>query len=164
MTEDRMEVNAEPGIELAAAAPAGGNYLGDPNVVNQLVGDFFVAVLGVLEKHESDGDPDAAAQAVDALSRRYASVFLGESKAYVPMPWNHSNRLGLYVRAALLRSGAEVGTEPMVDYFNAIGGAVLAATIEHSHKRTTEAQAQETITAVRNDAVRVLLGVQHVAG
>lgn len=157
---DRIEANTTDGLKLTADTLAQKNYLGDPDVVDQLLRDFLTASLSLLTEVET-GDvsaDDAPAKLVD-LAKSYAAIFLGESKAYVAQPWNSPDRLGLFLRAKK-PPHLEDYDRPADAYFAAIG----TAAIEHAQAvdagTISEAEAQEGITEIRNDAMRALLGVR----
>jgi hypothetical protein len=156
----RMHVNGEDGLAAAAAGVKGGNYLGSPDVVDQLVRDFLAFSISVNEQFQTGAIDGAAAevQLVD-LAKRYASIFLGEVRGYVAQPWNSPRRLEFFLRAKKpphLEDHARAADA----YFAAHGTAAIMLAMRADKHELSEAEVQEELTIMRNSMVRALLGIE----
>lgn len=149
--------NEQDGLRLAVDGVQGGNYLGDANLVNQLVRDFMTGVFGARAAFHESGDGDAAEARINHLCQQYGAIFMGESAAYVPQPWNSPHRLGNYLRAVV---PPEVGTfaSPGEAYLHFLAVQALNAAIALEQETMQEAEVQAGLTEVVDDAVDVLLG------
>lgn len=156
MEQSRLDVNMQDGLLAAAEGASQSNYLGDANLVERLVRDFFVRVFSERAKFHQSGDGDAAEKAIDDACRRYAKVFMGESNAYVAQPWNSPHRLGNYLRAVV----PDVGDyeTPAIAYFHFLAVQALNASLAIESGQVSEAEVQASLTEVVHDAVDVLLG------
>lgn len=154
---DRIDVNMQDG--LAAAAAGAGNYLGNTDVVDQLVRDFLSSCVGInADFQEGSLEEDDAGEKLMELSKRYASIFLGESKAYVAMPWNSPRRLEFYLRA-MKPPHMEDHQRAADAYFAANGTAAIMLAMRADKRELSEAEVQEELTTIRNGMVRALLGI-----
>lgn len=160
---DRIDANMEDGLAAAAAGTTSSNYLGDPAVVDQLVRDFMSSCVSInVDFQGGEIDEGEAGEKLVELSKRYASIFLGESKAYVPMPWNSPRRLDFYVRA--MQPPHLEDYERATDaYFAAIGTAVIQIAMRIDKNEVLESEGQQAITEMRDDMVRAMLGTRDVA-
>lgn len=152
----RLDKNMEDGLAAVSEGVGKGNYLGDPALVEQLVRDFFVIIFSERSKFHENSDGAAAEAAIDDACRRYAKVFMGESKSYVAQPWNSPHRLGNFLRATV----PDVGDyeSPGIAYFNFLAVQGLNASIALESGEVAEEEVQAEMTAVIDDAVDVLLG------
>jgi hypothetical protein len=151
---DRLEANTQDGLAMATKSPA--NYLGNPDVVEKLVRDFFTVVFSERSKYHQSGGGDACADRISDVCKSYGSVFMGETSEYVPQPWNHQSRLGAYLRSLLedVNSYASPGDA----YFNFLAVQALNAAIALEEGAMTEDEVKAGMQEVVDDAVNVLLG------
>lgn len=156
MAPSRLDIEIQDGLKATTKGTASSNYLGDPQLVDRLVRDFFSVVISERAKFHETGDGDAAEQRIAELCTSYARMFMGESDHYVAQPWNSPHRLGNYLRA-VTPDVADYPT-PAEAYFNVLAVQALSASVAIEEGIVSEAEAQGELTAVVNDAVNVLLG------
>lgn len=156
---DRIEVNMEDGLAAAAAGAQADNYLGNTATVDRLVRDFLSSCVGInADFQEGTLEEDDAGEKLMELSVRYAAIFLGESKAYVAMPWNSPQRLEFYLRA-MKPPHMEDHARAADAYFACHGTAAIMLAMRADKKELTEAEVQDELTVLRNSMVRALLGI-----
>jgi len=156
---DRIDKNMEDGLAAAAAGASAGNYLGNTDVVDQLVRDFLSSCISINADFQGgEVDEDGAGTKLMELSQRYAGIFLGESNAYVAMPWNSPRRLEFYLRA-MKPPHLEDHARATDAYFAAHGTAAIMLAMRADKRELTEAEVQEELTTMRNGMVRALLGI-----
>lgn len=155
MEKSRLDINLEDGLKAAAEGASSGNYLGDPKVVDQLVRDFMSVVFSERAKWHEGGDGKAAEARINEVCASYGKVFMGQSPAYVAMPWNSEHRLGAYLRAVVPDAGDY--DNPGEAYFQFLAVQALNAAIA-VEEGVSEEQIKSELTDVVNDAVDVLLG------
>lgn len=160
----RENVNSEDGLALTADSLGQKNYLGDPDVVDQLVRGYLSSCLSLLSNFEDGtvGNVDDASGKLLALALKTAAVFMGEDPNYVAQPWNSPNRLGFYLRA-LKPPHMEDYARPADAYFAAIGTAAIQHSIAQSNGEISELESKEGLDMIRNDAIAALLGVREGA-
>lgn len=148
--------NKDDGLQLAVDGVTGGNYLGDPTVVEQLVRDFMTGIFSARAAWHADSDGKAAEDRIDHLCKQYGGIFMGESHAHVPMAWNSPHRLGSFIRATVA-DHADFGS-PGEAYFHFLALQALQASIALEQETMGEQEVQAELTTVVQDAVEVLLG------
>lgn len=154
--DNRLDVNMQDGLAAAAAGTDRHNYLGDAQVVNQLVRNFFAGVFSERAKFHQGGNDEGATAAIEQLCRHYASIFMGESGGYVAQPWNSPHRLGIFLR--VVTPDVNDYPTPAEAYFNFLALQALEAAIALEEGHMTDAEVQAGMTEVVEDAVEVLLG------
>ncbi|SFO84750.1 hypothetical protein SAMN05216567_1038 [Variovorax sp. OK605] len=157
---DRIEANMVDGLAAAAAGVSAGNYLGDPRVVDRLVRDFlaFAVSINVELQTGAIGADQAEVKLVD-LSKKYATIFLGETPGYVAMPWNSPRRLGIYMRHLGIPH-MEDHARPADAFFAAIGTFAIQLAMRADKHEITEQEARQALDVTRTDAVKALLGTR----
>lgn len=153
---ERLDPNTQDGLQAAVDGAQRGNYLGDPEVVGHLVGEFFSKVFAARARWHENGDDVAATSYVERLCRDFAATFMGQGTVYSPQPWNAPGRLGVYLRA-VTPDVADYDT-PAEAYFNYLATQALEASINLEAEAMTEAEVQAGMVEVVGDAVDVLLG------
>lgn len=156
MEKSRLDINLEDGLKAAAEGAAAGNYLGDAAVVERLVRDFFSVVFSERAKFHETGNGEAAESRIAELCKSYSRVFMGESDAYVAMPWNSPHRLGNFLLATL--PDARSYATPGEAYFNFLAVQALNAAIALEEGHMPEDEVKAGMTEVIDDAIDVLLG------
>ncbi|WP_440532570.1 hypothetical protein [Variovorax sp. YR566] len=157
---DRIETNMLDGLAAAAAGVKGKPYLGSTDVVDQLVRDFLAFSISVNEQFQTGAiNATAASEKLMELSQRYANIFLGESKAYMAMPWNSPRRLEFFLRAKK-PPHLEDHARATDAYFACHGTAAIMLAMRADKHELTEAEVQEELTMMRNGMVRALLGIE----
>lgn len=152
---DRAAANAEDGLKLAIDGVLGGNYLGDPVVVDQLVRDFMSEVFSARAAWHESGDGAAAEARIGHLCKQYGTVIMGESKAHVAQPWNSPQRLGAMLRA-LVEDASEFASSGEA-YFHFLAVQALNAAIG-LESGANEEEVKRSMSEVVADAVDVILG------
>lgn len=152
---DRVAANSVDGLKQAVDGVLGGNYLGDPVVVDQLVRDFMAEVFSARASWHESGDGDAAMKTINHLCRQYGSVIMGEGSGHVAPAWNSPHRLGAMLRV-LVPNAADYDS-PGEAYFQFLAVQALQAAVA-TEEGMTEAEVQRGLTAVVADAVDVILG------
>lgn len=157
---DREEINQQDGLKLVADTVGAGTYLGNADVVDQLVRDFLLGCVSLLTEVQIGDVPGGdASDKLVTMAKKYAAIFMGEAPGYVPQPWNSPNRLGLYLRA-MRPPHLEDYDRPADAYFAAIGTAAIQHAQAVDDGTITEAEARAGLTSIRNDAVAALLGTR----
>jgi hypothetical protein len=157
----RRNANPVDGLALAAAAGTKGeNYLGDADVVDRLVRDFLASCISVNAEFQTGAiDGDAAEVQLVNLAKRYADIFLGQSKAYKPMPWNSPRRLEFFLRAKK-PPHLEDHARATDAFFACHGTAAIQLSMMADKHELSESEAQHELTTIRNQMTRALLGVE----
>jgi hypothetical protein len=157
----RRNANSVDGLALAAAAGTKGeNYLGDADVVDRLVRDFLASCISVNAEFQTGAlDGDAAEVQLVDLAKRCADIFLGQSKAYKPMPWNSLRRLEFFLRAKK-PPNLEDHARATDAYFCAYGTAGVMLAMRADQHELSEAEVRHELTVIRKQMVRALLGVE----
>lgn len=150
----QLEANTQDGLALSTRDAA--NYLGNPQVVEQLVRDFFVVIFSERAKFHEGGNGDAATARIKEVCKSYGDVFMGESKDYTPQPWNSPHRLGNYLRAVL--TDVNSFSSPGEAYFDFLAVQALNASIALEEGAMSEDDVKAGMQEVTDDAVNVLLG------
>jgi hypothetical protein len=156
MEKSRLDENMQDGLKAVSDGVKGGNYLGDPVVVDQLVRDFFSVIFSERAKWHETGDTEAVQNRITEVCRSYGIVFMGESSAYVAQPWNSVHRLGAYLTATVEDAGDFAS--PGEAYFNFLAVQALNASMAMEDGSMTEDEVKAGMTDVVTDAVNVLLG------
>jgi hypothetical protein len=152
---DRATANSKDGLQQAVDGVLGGNYLGDPVVVDQLVRDFMAEVFSARAAWHESGDGNAAVGRINHLCKQYGAVILGEGTGHVAQAWNSPHRLGAMLRV-LVPDAADFDS-PGEAYFQFLATQALRAAVA-TEEGATEADVQRDLTAVVADAVDVILG------
>ena len=152
---DRDSVNSQDGLKLAVDGVLGGNYLGDPAVVDQLVRDFMSEVFSARAAWHQSSDDAAAEQRVLHLCKQYGAVIMGEGSAHVAQPWNSPHRLGAMLRV-LVEDAADFAS-PGEAYFHFLAVQALNAAIA-LESGSGEDDVKRQMSEVVVDAVDVILG------
>lgn len=157
---DRIDTNMSDGLAAAAAGATTGNYLGNADVVDQLVRDFLSSCISVNEQFQTGAvDGEVAELQLVGLAKRYADIFLGQSSAYVAMPWNSPLRLEFYLRA-MRPPHMEDHARATDAYFACHGTAAIMLAMRADKHELTEAEVQHELTVMCNGMVRALLGIE----
>lgn len=142
--------------ERQAAKPS----LADPEVVDGLLRQFLASVLMVLNDvqtgmaHEDEGEPR-----VNALAKRYASMFLGETPDFTLEPWNSRYQLGNYI-AAMTVPNMDEFDRPTDAFFAYLASVAIAVAQQEGQGELTPEESQEAIMVTFQDAKAVLLGMR----
>lgn len=152
---DRIAANSEDGLKLAVDGVLGGNYLGDPVVVDQLVRDFMGAVFSARAEWHESGDASAAEQRIGHLCKQYGAVILGQGAGHTAQPWNSPHRLGAMLRV-LVEDSADFES-PGEAYFHFLAVQALNAAIA-LESGANEDEVKHSMSVVVADAVDVILG------
>lgn len=150
----RLDANTQDGLQLATRHPE--NYLGNPEVVERLVRDFFSVVFSERAKYHEHGDGDARTARIAEVCKSYGAIFMGTVAEYAAQPWNSPYRLGAYLRVLVPDVGSY--STPGEAYFNFLAVQALNASIAFEEGAITEDQVKEGMQEVVDDAVNVLLG------
>lgn len=152
---DRLEANTQDGLALAVSAPAA--YLGNPELVEQMVRDFFTVVFSERSKwHAGQASGDSVEARIAEVCNSYGRVFMGESPSYQAQPWNNPLRLGSYLRALI--PDCNRFESPGAAYFDFLAVQALNAAIALEEGAMSEDEVKAGISEVVDDAVDVLLG------
>ncbi len=152
---DRAAANAEDGLKLAVDGVLGGNYLGDPVVVDQLVRDFMSEVFSARAAWHESGDGAAAEARIGHLCKQYGAVIVGQGAGHVAQPWNSPSRLGAMLRV-LVEHSADF-ENPGEAYFHFLAVQALNAAIS-LESGANEEEVKRSMSEVVADAVDVILG------
>ena len=151
---DRIAANSEDGLKMAVYGVLGGNYLGDPVVVDQLVRDFMAEVFSARAEWHESGGTAAAEQRIDHLCKQYGAVILGQGAGHAAQPWNSPHRLGAMLRV-LVEDSADFES-PGEAYFHFLAVQALNAAIA-LESGANEDEVKHSMSEVVADAVDVIL-------
>jgi hypothetical protein len=160
-SQARAEDRGRPqGLEFFEQPEADGGYLGDPDVVDVLVRQFLGEVHGV-RLAWSMGTEENPTEAVAALVKRYAGIFMGSDPDYQAMPWNSPGQLGQHL---IERIPLDVPQEEAAStFFMDLANQVLEAAESYASGEIGDEDAKFRIDVMADEATHALMGLRITA-
>jgi len=135
-------------------------YLGDANVVDQLVTNFAQEVLAVRADFHK-GKPEAmdAVGLTEAIAERYGLIFTGKNPGFQAAPWSDrlSGKFRFHTPKPLL---ARFRDNPEKAFFIYLAQIVIASSTVVESGKLTDKEAAASLRVTLDDVVDRLVGVK----